>query len=61
MALRKSARARLANTNAGLSVAARRMRRNFARLLLAKLDAQIRRGRIINSPRKDSHGLSAGS
>jgi|688.fasta_scaffold1078688_2 hypothetical protein len=62
MALRKEEQARLDAERDRLPEEAKQMRRNFALMMLEKLDAQIRRGRITNSPRKDSrHGLSAGS
>jgi hypothetical protein len=62
MALGKDAQTRLEETRGQLTKDAKQLRRNFALMLLEKLDAQIRRGRIANSPRKDSHdGLSAGS
>lgn len=61
MALRKEEQARLDEERDHLTDEAKELRRNFALLLLKKLDAQIRRGRITNAPRKDFHGLSAGS
>lgn len=61
MALRPEEQERLDEARDSLTDEAKTMRRNFALMMLKKLDAQIQRGRIINSPRKDSHGVSAGS
>jgi hypothetical protein len=61
MALSKDARARLTQVRDGLSPQAKRLRRNFAQLLLGKLDAQLGRGKFTNSPRKDEDGLPTGS
>lgn len=61
MGLNKQQKQRAEETQSEWSDEAKRLRRNFAVLMLEKLDAQIRRGRITNSPRKDSHGVSAGS
>lgn len=62
MALRKEEKARFDEERDHLSEETKELRRNFALMMLEKLDAQIRRGRITNSPRKDSpDGLSAGS
>lgn len=61
MPLRKEEQTRLDEERDRLTDEAKQMRRNFALMMLKKLDEQIGRGRITNSPRKDSHGLSAGS
>lgn len=61
MALSKGQKKRAEETQSEWSDEAKKLRRNFALMMLEKLDAQIRRGRITNSPRKDSYGVSAGS
>jgi len=62
MALRKEEQEQLDEERDRLPEEAKEMRKNFALMMLKKLDEQIRRGRITNSPRKDdSHGVSAGS
>ncbi len=62
MGLNKEQEQRAKETQSEWSEEAKRLRRNFALMMLEKLDAQIKRGRITPSPRKDSlHGLSAGS
>lgn len=59
--LRKDEQTRLEDEQNHMPEEAKELRRNFARLMLAKLDAQIQRGRITDVPRKDSHDLSPGS
>jgi hypothetical protein len=60
MALSKDATARLTQVRGALSPQAKRLRRSFAQLLLAKLDAQLARGRFTLSARKEDDGASAG-
>lgn len=57
MALLPEDNARLEDERDCLPEEAKELRRNFARLMLKKLDAQITRGRITNAPRKDTHGF----
>jgi hypothetical protein len=60
MALRKEEQDQLDEERDHLPEEAKQLRQNFALMMLKKLDAQIGRGRIVDAPRKDSHGSSPG-